>query len=327
MIRFADKRDIPYIMKFIDEHWRKGHILAHNRQMFEYEFVEDEKVNVAISVDDGAGEINGMEAFIVYGKKNRYVFLSIWKVIHTANPTLGVEILQFIIKNADTCCVSSPGINKKTIPIYKYLGIHTGIMTQWYRLGQMDDFQIAKIKNPMRPVIQTSCDSILKRYDNFDELQKQFDFEKYYKSSLKPLKEKWYVEKRYFRHPLYKYQVYGIEKEGKAETILVIRVQEYENHNAIRLVDVIGNYQLFYSATKQIDELLEEYQAEYADIYETGLSDEDMKKAGWLSVMGSGNIIPNYFSPFVQENIDIYYMSQDSDIVLFKADGDQDRPN
>lgn len=39
------------------------------------------------------------------------------------------------------------------------------------------------------------------------------------------------------------------------------------------------------------------------------------------------NIIPNYFSPYVAENIDIYVGAKYKGAVFFKADGDQDRPN
>lgn len=39
------------------------------------------------------------------------------------------------------------------------------------------------------------------------------------------------------------------------------------------------------------------------------------------------NIIPTYFEPFVQKNIDIWFQSSEKGLCIFKADGDQDRPN
>ncbi len=92
-------------------------------------------------------------------------------------------------------------------------------------------------------------------------------------------------------------------------------------------MDIIGNDTLFYQVTDGIDRLVKSLDAEYVDFYETGLSEERMESAGWKKVKDSGNVIPNYFSPFVQENIDINYMAQEKEVVLFKADGDQDRPN
>ena len=39
------------------------------------------------------------------------------------------------------------------------------------------------------------------------------------------------------------------------------------------------------------------------------------------------NIIPDYFSPFEQRNIDILCDYPNVDVRICKADGDQDRPN
>ena len=325
MIRFATREDIPSIMQFIDAHWKKGHILATNRSFFEYEFVYGDTVNFVVSENE-QGKLDGIEGFLVYAKKNRFVFPVVWKVIQNANPMLGVEILQYIRENTDACCIASPGINPKTIGIYHFLGIATGLMTQWYRLNKRDKYEIALVENREIPGVTREKGKLV-YLDSFQELSEVFNFQEYYDSHPKPCKEEWYIEKRYFHHPIYQYRVYGISTEGKIDALLVFRVQEYQSQRALRLVDVIGEYSRLYDVTWDIDRLMVELDVEYVDLYETGLSKKNLEQAGWLTVKNSGNIIPNYFYPFVQKNIDIYYMSQDSDIVLFKADGDQDRPN
>lgn len=326
MICFATKDDIPEIMAFIEENWKRGHILGNDRDFFDYEFLDGTNVNFAVSRDERE-RINGIEGFISYGKRRRDVCPVMWKVIKSNNPTLGIELLDYIIQNADVRSVMSPGINTKTIPIYRYMGIATGIMTQWYRLNPCKTYTIAKVQNAEVPKVEKSPQYALRLLDTFSKLQACFDFTAYYSRDPKPLKEDWYIEKRYYNHPIYRYMVYGIEKENVVDTFLVFRIQEHEGSRALRLVDVVGNFQELYNVTAEIDRLLIETGAEYADIYEAGLSDVEMLQAGWKKVHGSGNIIPNYFSPFVQENIDINYMAQEERIVLFKADGDQDRPN
>ena len=44
-IRFAVREDIPAIMEFIEEYWAHGHILAHDRELFDFQYVygEDRK--------------------------------------------------------------------------------------------------------------------------------------------------------------------------------------------------------------------------------------------------------------------------------------------
>ena len=58
-----------------------------------------------------------------------------------------------------------------------------------------------------------------------------------------------------------------------------------------------------------------------------GLS--DWLAAGFTErVEGDGCIIPNYLTPPVHENTEYYYFTNKPEsFVLFKADGDQDRPN
>ena len=54
-----------------------------------------------------------------------------------------------------------------------------------------------------------------------------------------------------------------------------------------------------------------------------------VKQAGFCEVRYDINIIPDYFNPFEQVNVDIYVDSSNNrkKCFFFKADGDQDRPN
>ena len=62
-------------------------------------------------------------------------------------------------------------------------------------------------------------------------------------------------------------------------------------------------------------------------MYEKGVDSNILQKAGWIKLDETDNIIPNYFSPYEQINVDINYCTSDENIVLFRGDGDQDRPN
>lgn len=327
IIRFATEHDIPKVMKFIDTHWKKGHILGSNEQFFHYEMVRNGEVSVVLAFDKN--EIVGMEGFIPYGEKKRDIMTVIWKVIKTDNPLLGMMILDFIRNKADAKTLSSPGINARTVELYQYLGFVTGKMTHWYRLNpQIVNYKIANINNHAVYAVASTAYRLIK-FSSFADLQKKFSFTDYYASDPCPLKEAWYIEHRYFQHPIYQYDVYGIMRNTseKCYTILVFRTQKAQGGACLRLVDVIGDANLLYQVTGQIDELLRADKLEYVDFYEKGMEAESMERAGWEKVVGSGNIIPNYFSPFVQENIDILYFSSEPSIMLFKADGDQDRPS
>ena len=166
-----------------------------------------------------------------------------------------------------------------------------------------------------------------KMLDSFAEFTNYFGVNTYERGENRPFKSFSYLERRYYKHPSYQYSVVGIEKDDKVRTAVVFRLQECNNSKAVRIVDVIGDIYGFRYFTDFFDRYSRKTNAEYVDIYETGIPEEDMLDFGWKKVKGSGNIIPNYFAPYLEENIDIFYSTSDSRVVLFRGDGDQDRPN
>lgn len=324
MIRFAEENDIKRIMNFIDTYWKKGHILGTNEPFFRYEHLLDEGVTYAIAEND-AGDIEAILGYIPYGNKNRDIMTVMWKANHTADPSLGLNLFKFLKDEADVRIMASPGSNPKLKGLYSYLGYQFGKMVQWYRLRELDDYSVAKIADKTIPGGDKSGEFV--RLDTWESVMENFDFDGYTKES-KPYKEAWYIKKRYFDHPIYDYDVYGLmTPSGKVGLMMIFRIIKVNGINVVRLIDCIGNFALIKSSTGLLDKILTDYDAEYVDCYETGLPESYMKESGWMKTEGSGNIIPNYFAPFTQENIDIYYFSSDPETVLFKGDGDQDRPN
>lgn len=327
MIRFATEKDIDSIMEFIDTYWKRGHILGNNKDFFVYEHKLDEGITYVISIDEDES-INAILGYIPYGKTNRDVMTVMWKANHTANSSLGLELFHFLKTNGDVRIMASPGSNPKLKGLYRYLGYQFGKMTQWYRLRKQGSYRIARVTERSVPDREIEKKCVYKQFNDWDDVKEKFDFENYTRTS-KPFKEQWYIQKRYFNHPIYQYEVYGVgtDNSGLYPLMMVFRVIKIDGTNIIRLIDCIGDYSIIEITTNLLDNLLENYNAEYVDCYETGLSEAVMTNAGFMKREDTDNIIPNYFSPFVQENIDIWFFSSDVDVVLFKGDGDQDRPN
>ena len=67
--------------------------------------------------------------------------------------------------------------------------------------------------------------------------------------------------------------------------------------------------------------------AEYIDCLNYGISQETFLNMGFL--VRENIIIPNYFEPFEQRNVDIEFAfsSKSDEYVIFKGDSDQDRPS
>lgn len=326
VLRRATEKDIPFIMAYIDAHWKKDHILAKDRVLFEWQYLTNSTVNMIIGVNEH-NEIEGILGYIPYSSDSGDYSLALWKA-NKDTGFLGIKLLFYFMENLKGRCVFCNGINLNTTKaIYERMGFHIGRLVQWYRLDRRENYNVAKIADKNIPEVAQISDINLKRMDSFENFLASSSKKMFSKDFL-PYKSRSYIKHRYFDHVSYDYLVYNIcDGNKQCDTAVVFRIQKYNNYNVLRLIDVLGDYAKLALLTPQIDMLLKKYDAEYVDLYEYGLADDVLRQAGWTKVGDNDNIIPNYFSPYLLSNIDIHICTTDKNIVLFKGDGDQDRPN
>lgn len=327
-IRFATLSDVDAIMNFINLHWKKEHILATNKDFFLYEYADDEKLNFVVATDNFSNEIVGLCGFIKNTKElsNSDIWGALWKVIKTSNPMLGINILEFLNEKSGCKSFSSSGISKKTIPIYDFLRYKTGKLNQYYKLNNKDNFHIAVVNEKIILAFNKNCNYTLQPLDNFQVVKhilNEID-----NKTVFPYKDNWYIEKRYFNHPIYKYQVFGIKNE-QTNSIVVAREIQQNGAKILRIVDFIGNTADISCIGQELQNLMDKNDYEYIDFYCSGIENKILNDAGFkLKDDTDLNCIPNYFEPFIQENVTIYYFTTNEAIFpIFKADGDQDRPS
>ena len=325
-VRAATYDDVPAIMRFINQYWKKDHILATNRTLFEWQYISDSKVNFVIGVDD-MDNLQGILGFIPYDSTNeKDLSLALWKA-NQEQQFLGIRLMSYLAKEIPHKNIVCTGINMETTSkIYTRMGMKIGTMTQWYRLTPRNEYKVAVVVNKEIPCVQPSIYS-LQRVKDFVQIEAAFDFFKY-KDNTIPYKSKEYIKKRYFEHPIYQYQTYEVrEKDADISALIVLRIQDYSGSKVFRFVDCIGDINVLKTVTSELDRLMIENQVEYIDMYETGIQQNMLLEAGWISVKESGNMIPNYFSPYLQRTVDIHYCKSDEKAILFRGDGDQDRPS
>lgn len=329
-IRFAEKKDVSNIMKFIKEHWKKDHILANDRDFFEYEFgIHTEQINFVLLLND-ENEIAGILGFIPYDETSRDMFTVMWKVLeHDQIMFGGVLLLQYLVENGNCRHIYTSGINEGTRNIYRYLRLQTENLKHFYRLNRNMEQHLA--------VVKSSDDLIRVEKENNSHtlrlVEDVVEFEKKYRPNRNPeqiAKSSEYVKHRYFTHPIYQYLVYEVCKANvSCNSYIIMRVQECKGAKALRVIDYLGNVELIGELTCAIEQLLDELRCEYIDFYEYGIDDEILERAGFVkNSVDSENIIPNYFSPYLCQNINIgIVFENDTKPVIFKGDGDQDRPS
>lgn len=335
-IRLATIDDVDAIMDFIRREWNENHILAANRELFLWQFGCTEygngrDINVLLMISRSNGEIMGMQGFVQYSgeKKSSQISTAIVKISSQVKiPMAGVELMRRQTDFAGNSGCFASGVNPKTImPIYDKIFRHkTGMMQQYYMLNaNIAEYKIADIKENRTPVY-TNAGYSLQRIETMEELKGRFEIERCY--DRLPVKSEQYFKKRFFEHPMYRYVAYGIINSNK-HCVGVIFTREICINGAkvLRIVDYRGDLRELGNIGNCIEELMAENGYEYIDLMASDLDETVMERSGFALLDPEGlNIIPNYFEPFERKNIEIYYY-QSVDVVIFKADGDQDRPS
>lgn len=324
-IRRAVYEDIPKIMQFIDEHWKKDHILARDRAFFEWMYLDEGEVNFYLGIDE-KNTIYGLEGFILYNHSDTPdASGTVWKTIKSENPVLGLEIERYMVKELHIRYGCSAGISKKACKIHELNGCKVEKMLHYYRLNDLSSYKIAKITRKDIPQV-SHTGYRLKAITDFDEIktilpEKFLEKQRFYKDYQ-------YIYRRYFLHPIYHYDKWKIiRNDGDVKSVLITRNENYCNAGICKIVDFYGDLDDLSKITEELDALLLLNNFEYIDVYSFGVPKEIYEKAGFVECKDDTNIIPNYFNPFEQRNVDLNLVDPFVEgFRTFRGDGDQDRP-
>ena len=328
-IRLASIEDIDDIMAFICDNMNRNHILGNNRDFFEYEHVRGDKVNFAIARQLSDRQIKGIIGFLYasYSQPKNDIWTVMWMASENSVPMLGIRLFDLVRNLPDVRNVLGVGDDKNTtVPIMKlYYKYFTGKLTHYYMLSKSLTFNIANISYiPEKSQLSDNSTSVWEI--SRDKLRDCFDFTAY--THLVPYKDAGFFEHRYFDHPIYKYIIYGLEdtKNTARKALMVVREQKKDKSIALRIIDYYGDECLLNGMNGFWEKQLEKY--EYIDFYSLGFDDKIVSSAGFTAVKDNDtNIVPDYFNPFVSENIDIYCTGSCYDAHFCKGDADQDRPS
>ncbi len=330
-IRRARIEDIPLIMRFIDEHWRKGHVMAVDRELFEYEYVHGEEVDFVIAIKKETQTLEAIFGFLrCSSDPHGDIWGSMWKVNDQGSNMnlLGVELARRVLQLTGFRSHIGNGANPKTtIPLRKvFFREHTGKMKQYYILNsETDEYHIAVVNEPWTSQGESAQDEIVVReLRDYSALNAWMDCAA---CTMVPQKDNWYIKHRFYDHPVYDYNVYGVENSTGSKSVFVTREICVNGGKVLRIVDYIGDHSLIRGFLPHLNRMMHENGYEYIDFFEYGIEDDIMLAGGFRDREAHDNIIPNYFEPFCRENVDIWVHYKDERTTFFKADGDQDRPN
>ena len=332
IISRAREDDIELIRSFINFNWKKNHILYRDKKFFHFQHVRNNEVNFIIS--KSKKKLVGILGFISCSNyKPCDVFVALWKVLPNTNrPMLGIEMLNFLQNLKGINNILSLGINDRNKSICKLLNFYVNRLNHYVLFNlKIKNFNIAKINNEVNlDFVSLTCkNNFVVKQINKENLIK-FPFEKYSKNI--PKKDYNFFLKRYFEHPCYNYKFYGVFDEKKIISFYVIRKQEMKKSNVLRIIDFMGEEKGIYSFTTFLKIFLSKEKFEYVDFLCYGLNKKYLISAGFKLINPKKNdiIVPDYFYPLVQKNTPIWFFAitkQKNRLMIYKGDGDQDRPS
>lgn len=316
--RLATLADKPLIIGFLDTNWGSKHPLVHNEDFFNYYYVDGNLVQFGLCFEGDA-----LIALCGYIKANNCkspdIWASIWCAAKGKNGA-GLELMEAMPRICGCKTMACNNIRPKTMAFYTFLGYTAKRLPHYYRLAKKNNYTVCSIlDNTILPVENGSELLLVSNLDNEYEAS----------NNRTPYKDNWYIKRRYFEYPQLKYNVYKLADADKTDALLVTRTVNVDGINVLKIVDYTGMPQAFNSFGFGINKLMLSEQAEYVEMYCYGIPKKTMAQAGFSErCENSQNIIPNYLMPLLQENTEYYFFtSNDTDFTMFKADGDQDRPN
>ena len=332
IVRFKNL-DFVQFQKYIHKHWKKNHIFSKEKKIFNFQYKDGRSYNFFLALVKK--RLIGMQGFIdykIYDKnlKQNQIFLAFWSVIDNSNIGIGLKLHKEIINFSKPLFIGVVEVSNATHKAHKWLGFKVKKMHHHALFSkQILNFKIAKVDKKKLNFKK------LKRKTSFIRLDKknifQFVEDSFYNIQI-PTKSSEFLIKRYLKHPVYDYRIYGTLYREKIIAIFVIRPVFLDNSCVLRLVDFIGDNNNFDSIENLGNVLLDEFKAEYLDIYSYGIPKKIFKKTNFIDCQNKLNfIVPNRFEPFLKKNFDIYcaYKTnlKKNNIKIFKADGDGDRPS
>lgn len=317
--RLVKLNEIPQLIYFLNCAWGSAHPVINCKEWFEYYYLQKEQVSFAVC------EINGeFAAACGYIPASNDRVKDAWASFFVADknyPGIGLELMAEMPALARVETFACNNIRPKTQALYRFLGWHTGRLNHFYCLADLKNYTIPIITNKI--ILPYFGGTKIRKTTRKAIEEKGMPL-----SRSRPRKDTAYFIKRYLECPFYQYDVWEVRFGTDTFAYIVTRFVPVGETGVVHIVDFCGEKELIRECGMAFRRLLELFHAEYIDCYCTGVPREFWNQAGMTErTMNDSNVIPAYLEPLEQVNTEYYFFTnRNENFVMFKADGDQDRP-
>ncbi|MFO0944463.1 MAG: GNAT family N-acetyltransferase [Planctomycetota bacterium] len=245
---WCPREDAAELQAFIDVHWRKGHVLARDRALLQWQFPGEQAgyLNVLVARDEqGIAGILGVIPFPFCheGNMERGAWLSMWVVRKELQSSgIGLHLLQHVLKS-NYACVGTLGGNGTTMRILGALRFHCKeSLPRWILPGSPSALEsLAKAAPPdvgaamlefakqCKNIPSPRAESASKLQVNPWNEQNATGWNEAWNSRFAPRnigvwRDADYVHHRYASHPSFQYQIRVVRENQQVRGLLVYRV-------------------------------------------------------------------------------------------------------
>ena len=322
------------LMQFVDEHWQRGHVLATHRPLLDWQHRTASGDYDYLLATEG-DRLLGVLGYIATSRFDsallgrEVVWLALWKVrADCQHPALGVRLLRHLEHAHPGATLAVNGINLSHPPMYRALGYRVVELAQHVLVNPDMAQTLIEGASTLHHGAPAGASTTLTEISDAELSLMPVDS---LSGPAQPAKTPTYFRERFLRHPFYGYRVYRLASASAGLGLLALRVAEHEGRRAVRIVDFAGDLALLGSCGIGVHRIVAALGAEYADLWSSGVDGALLAASGFAPVIVDGPVkVPNYFEPFVTGNARIACAIRDPSGApwrVFRADGDQDRPN
>ena len=326
VFRLARPGEGPAIVNFINTHFDMRLPLINRPELYDFYFAGQAGGAPHFAVAEQAGRYLSAAGYIPAARgPGADAWVSIW-VAAKGHNGVGLQLMDALPGLLGARVLACNNIRANTCVLYEFLGWTARRLPHYYRLGRPgpsgwalampgDTAETAPLPVGGDLALEPVADETALAALGLPE------------TPHTPRKDLWYLTQRYFR-----YDLWAVREGGRLLAYLVTRTVTAAETGCVpvlRLVDFLGPDAVLPRLGAALDALLQQTGAEYLDCYNAGIPAEIWRASGLRERLpGDGVIIPNYLTPPLRDNTEYYYFTnRPENFVLFKADGDQDRPN
>ncbi len=336
--RLAQWDEEEKIIAFVNDNFDWKLPLVNNRSFFEY-YYYGKRLQFALAEQDGA--LVAIAGYILANESETPdLWVSVWVALKGAMGA-GLELMNALPTLTNATVIACNNIRENTCAFYRFLGWTAERLPHYYRLGVDAAAGKALLYRPAKdgesahlPLPSTCPQLPLTPCNKEDVLRLRMPTVTASQPQT-PAKDTAYMLHRYFENPYFTYQVSCIQEGDALLAYCITRTVQatFEDSDAtatvLRVVDFIGDAQVLPRIAHALDAKMQAEGAEYTDCYCAGIPADLFAAAGFTArTPESGEIVPNYLTPALIANTEYFYFTnQPEGFTMFKADGDQDRPN